>query len=72
MTSPPHFVERVLYLRHKTGTRGVTSRAMLDALAPLLVLLAFVLLAVTSWFWGEDSLTGSQTDSGGRPVRWSL
>jgi hypothetical protein len=45
---------------------------MLDALAPLLVLLAFVLLAVSSWFWGEDTVTGSLTGSDGRPVRWSL
>jgi hypothetical protein len=45
---------------------------MLDALAPLLVLLAFGLLAVSSWFWGEDTVTGSLTGSDGRPVRWSL
>ena len=45
---------------------------MLDALAPLLVLLAFVLLAVSSWFWGEDTITGSLTGSDSRPVRWSL
>lgn len=45
---------------------------MFDAIAPLLVLLAFVLLAVTSWFWGEDTLSSSLTGSDGRPVRWSL
>ena len=45
---------------------------MLEALAPLLVLLAFVLLAVSSWLWGEDTVTGSLTGSDGRPVRWSL
>jgi hypothetical protein len=44
---------------------------MIDAFAPLFVLLAFVLLAVTSWFWGEDSVTGTLTGSDGRPVRWS-
>jgi hypothetical protein len=45
---------------------------MLDAFAPLLILLVFVLLAVTSWFWGEDTVTSSLTGSDGRPVRWSL
>jgi hypothetical protein len=45
---------------------------MPDATAPLLVLLVLVLLAVTSWFWGEDTVTGSLTGSDGRPVRWSL
>jgi hypothetical protein len=45
---------------------------MLAAFAPLLVLLAFVLLAVSSWFWGEDTVTSSLTDNDGRPVRWSL
>jgi len=45
---------------------------MPDAVAPILVLLAFVLLAVSSWFWGEDTVTGSLTGSDGRPVRWSL
>jgi hypothetical protein len=45
---------------------------MLDALAPLLVLLAFVLPAVTGWFWGEDTVTGSLTGSDGHAVRWSL
>jgi hypothetical protein len=45
---------------------------MLDAYAPLLVLLAFVLLAVTSWLWGEDTLTRSLTGSDGRRIRWSL
>ena len=45
---------------------------MVDALAPLLVFFAFVLLAVTSWLWGEDTVTGSLTGSDGRPVRWSL
>jgi len=34
---------------------------MLDAFAPLLVLLAFVLLAATSWLWGEDTATASLT-----------
>jgi TRAP-type C4-dicarboxylate transport system permease small subunit len=45
---------------------------MLDAIAPLLVLLALVLLAVGSWLWGEDTVTSSLTGSDGRPVRWSL
>ncbi|HEY8760957.1 MAG TPA: hypothetical protein VIP52_08630 [Candidatus Dormibacteraeota bacterium] len=45
---------------------------MFDTIAPLLGLLAFVLLAVTSWFWGEDTVTSSLTGSDGRPVRWSL
>jgi hypothetical protein len=45
---------------------------MIDTLAPLFVLLAFALLAVTSYVWGADSLTDSLTGSDGRPVRWSL
>ena len=45
---------------------------MFEVLASLLVVLAFVLLAVTSWFWGEDTVTRSLTGSDGRPVRWSL
>jgi hypothetical protein len=45
---------------------------MFDTTAPLLGLLAFVLLGVISWFWGEDTVTSSLTGSDGRPVRWSL
>jgi hypothetical protein len=39
---------------------------------PLLILGLFVLLAVTSWYGGADSLSSSLTDSSGRPIRWTL
>jgi hypothetical protein len=39
---------------------------------PVLVLLLFVALALSSWLYGADTVTSSLTDSSGHPVRWSL
>lgn len=38
----------------------------------MLTLGLFGLLAVLSWYGGADAPADSLTDSGGRPVRWSL
>lgn len=44
---------------------------MLDTLAPLFVLAAFALLAVSSWLWSADSLSDSLIGGDRRPVHWS-
>ena len=65
---PIDSLPRAAYAAHQE----LIQKPMIDAFAPLFVLLAFVLLAVTSWFWGADTVAGSLNGSDGRLVRWSL
>lgn len=39
---------------------------------PLLVVLVFLALALSSYLYGEDTVTSSLTDASGRAVRWTL
>jgi hypothetical protein len=38
---------------------------------PVLVLLLFVALGLSSWLYGADTVTSSLTDGSGHRVRWS-
>jgi hypothetical protein len=39
---------------------------------PVLVLLVFLALALSSYLYGADTVTSSLTDTSGHPVRWTL